>query len=418
MTTRIANRPIPLSGLPDGLEAFPIYEYRRTAEGEEVPVKNRQGLHKVRLVALISQSRGIAAVPDDPFLLGASERRWPSIAKRYGRTADHKAVELAQAGLVHLVYEVDKLVRLGKPIGWKLMPGVDERRLQVVQNRLADRDRLEGRAARLAEQLDESAPEVAAALRNSCRRHESVRVQVLIHVAEDLLEGVTHDGPRAFSQAHFGSTKLRADAADVLIAVGVPERYLVGLGLVRASRFGVAGVIACVAHEEVRLDLMPGMVLVTANPSVRYRLSSFGGRLAIVENLQAAEAIAAREATLAVIYTAGLPSQGTLRHIAEIAEGAERTALIPDADLGGVRIAEAILSVVPSAELVDIGRYPHPPQAPFGIDGVSIAGLRAAKDGAAGGLARAVLRRGYPVEQELAITAAIRDWLKDGASGS
>ena len=395
-----------------------MYQYRLTAAGEEIPVKNRRRLHKIRRVALVAGSSKAETLPDDPFLLGARQRRWPAIAKRYGPTAEQQALELARAGFVLLMYEVDDLVRLARPIGWALTPEADQRRLQLLEHRRADRDQLQARAARLVKRLGEYAPEVAAALRDSTRRHESVRLLVLIHAAEDLLDGVTHDGPRAFSQAHFGSTKLRADAATMLSAVGIPEKYLVELGLVRASRFGVAGVVACIADHDVRLDLLVGPVLVVADRTVRYRPAHSRAPLVIVENLQAAEAVARKNRELVVVYTAGFPSQNVLLHVGEIARAAGCVALIPDADLGGVRIAEAILSVVPEAELVDIGRYPHRPRPAFARDGVSTAGLRAAIDGPAGRLAHAVLERGYPVEQEFAVTTAVREWLKGAGIGS
>jgi hypothetical protein len=80
---------------------------------------------------------------------------------------------------------------------------------------------------------------------------------------------------------------------------------------------------------------------------------------------------------------------------------------LPDADLGGVRIAEQVLAVAPAAAVVDTGEYQHDPRAPWTPDSVSVLGLREAAGGPAAGLARACLDRGYPVEQELAVVEAV-----------
>ena len=66
--------------------------------------------------------------------------------------------------------------------------------------------------------------------------------------------GVSHAGPRAFSQTHFGHTKAREDAASVLRAAGVPESIVVTLGLRRSDRIGVAGpIVALVDGKTVAL---------------------------------------------------------------------------------------------------------------------------------------------------------------------
>jgi hypothetical protein len=43
--------------------------------------------------------------------------------------------------------------------------------------------------------------------------------------------------------------------------------------------------------------------------------------------------------------------------------------LVPDADLGGVRIAEQILAIAPAARLIDIGELPRPASRPWPTDG-------------------------------------------------
>lgn len=99
--------------------------------------------------------------------------------------------------------------------------------------------------------------------------------------------------------------------------------------------------------------------------------------------------------------------------VAELAGQVERVIACPDADLGGVRIAEQVLAAFPTAMVIDIGRFPHAKRAAFKPGGVSEIGLRAALDGAAGSLARACLERGYPVEQELAAIDALAGALNE-----
>jgi len=105
-----------------------------------------------------------------------------------------------------------------------------------------------------------------------------------------------------------------------------------------------------------------------------------------------------------------MSSEG-LDALAQLVGQVARVIACPDADLGGVRIAEQILSVAPAAELVDIGAYPHDRRQPWKPDSTSAVGLRAACTGPAGTLAQACLNRGFPVEQELAAVDALVDLL-------
>lgn len=180
------------------------------------------------------------------------------------------------------------------------------------------------------------------------------------------------------------------------------------LGIRRSGRIGVAGPIrATVDGRPVDLAVLDGPVLIRAEqPGLTLTLTG-PATAVIVENLQAAETLAHRRDDLAVIYTAGVPSARALTLIGQIAQTAPRILLVPDADLGGVRIAERVLAAAPQAELIDIGAYPHPDADRWPVDGISMRGLTAALEGPAGLLAQACLDRGYPVEQELATVEAI-----------
>ncbi len=296
---------------------------------------------------------------------------------------------------------------LGEPQGWVLTESWEKRRVDTAQRRALDHEEMRERAAAAAAAVGERCPELAAALRAAAPG--SPITPVLFLAAEDLAEGVTHAGPRAFSQAHFGSTKVRGNVAQTLRDAGVPDDVLVDLGVRRSGRFGVAGPVrATGGGEEIALNLLDGPVLIRADQKHLTLTLTSPVPLVVVENLQAAEVLADRMSDdIALLYTAGLPGRPALRHIAALAALATCAIAVPDADLGGVRIGEAVLRAVPNAQLVDVGELDHPPRAKWPDDGVSAQGLRAALIGPACALAQACLDRGYPVEQELATVEAV-----------
>lgn len=198
----------------------------------------------------------------------------------------------------------------------------------------------------------------------------------------------------------------------MLRAAGVDDQALICLGGRRSSRLGIAGpVTAEISGRMIDLGMLDGPVLLrSGQPQLLLRLAR-PAPLVVVENLQAAETLADQLQEVAVVYTAGLLSQAALRHLAELAGTADTVLLVPDADLGGVRIAEQVLKDVPAPQLVDIGALPHSPGRPWPEDGASIRGLRAARGGPAGALAQACLERCYPVEQELATLEAVNEVL-------
>jgi len=101
-------------------------------------------------------------------------------------------------------------------------------------------------------------------------------------------------------------------------------------------------------------------------------------------------------------------------------KGRPLTILATDADLGGIRIAEQLLSVAPEAQLLDVGTVPHDPQSKW-PHANGYHAIERAVDGPAAPLAMAVLDRGYSLEQELliieAVDACLTEWshLNDSA---
>jgi hypothetical protein len=397
-----------------------LREYRRGDDGERVEVRTRRRQRKIDRVELVPVGAGepLSSLKltgsEEQWLLRAGQRRWTGITRRYGEQAWPRAVKLAQAGVIRLRCAVNERMALGEPLGWVLTEDWEKRRSDVTQERELNREQMRERAVAAAVAIADRCPELAASLRAATPG--SSTTPVLVFAAEDLVEGVTHAGPRAFSQAHYGSTKARDNVAQILLDAGVPDDVLVDLGVRRSARLGVAGPVrATVEGEEIALNLLDGPVLLRADQTELGLTLTCPVPLVIVENLQAAEVLADRMSNdIALLYTAGLPSRPALRHIASLAAQTPSAFVVPDADLGGVRIGEAVLKVVPSAQLLDVGELDHPPRTKWPDDGVSARGLRAALTGPAGALAQACLNRGYPVEQEIATVEAIRNVLGQG----
>jgi hypothetical protein len=111
-----------------------------------------------------------------------------------------------------------------------------------------------------------------------------------------------------------------------------------------------------------------------------------------------------------VIYTAGQFGDDAGALIRQLVEAGRRIVAIVDADLGGVRIARRILNAAPSAQVVDVGEWPHPIGQVFTSDTSTLAGLHSlVDDPTVGWFAAAVLARGYPVEQELATVKIVEE---------
>jgi hypothetical protein len=414
MSTTRSQLPLPLAGVPEGLVAVPLLQTKPGPDGERVEVRNRRRQRKTDRVELVAAAAPVPLVIDaseQRWLLGAGERKWSGITSRYRERAWQRAVELARGGVVRVRCDVDELMAVAQPpLGWVLTDDWEARRKNAVQTRELSRQELVARAGVAAHAVQERCPELAEALRSASSG--SSTTAVLVFAAEDLVDGVVHAGPRAFSQAHFEHTKVRDDASAVLLAAGVPDDVLVQLGIRRSVRLGVAGpIIARVGDNTINLPLLDGPVLLRADQRDLTLTMPEHTPLVVVENLQAAQVLADQMPELAVLYTAGMPSRDALAHIAALAADAGRVLVIPDADLGGVRIAELVLGAAPHGQLLDVGSLDHPQREPWAADSVSLRDLNAALDGPAAALAQACLTRGYPVEQEMLTAALVRTTL-------
>lgn len=394
--------------MPAGLRARVRRQMRTDANGHTVEVRDRRGRTKLTSVYLHASDLDRALSPTErelTFLLGANRRTWATVVRHY-RDADvawRRACELVRHGAIELECATDGFA-LAAPICWRLTEPWERRRQQASTRRRTQKADWQCRADAAAETIESRFPQLAAALR---REQGPVVRPVLVYTAEDLASGRSYFGPRAFSQAHFGTTKTRDDVNRILARCEVEVEAQVELGILRAGRTGLAGPIELrTSTGTLNLHGIRGPTdLRLDQPALRLTCTS--ADLVVIENRQAAEAASDRYPEIALFWTAGLMSAEALSALAQLASQTERVVICTDADLGGVRIVEQAASVARAAEFIDIGAWPHQPRPHWKPGSISEIGLIAATTGPAGGLAQACLSRGYPVEQELAAIHAL-----------
>lgn len=404
---------VPLRNLPNGLHARVRRQLRLNDDGQTVEVRDRRGRTKLENVYLFAPHPDRSVRPSErelTFLLGASRRSWQTIVSRYrnSEAAWQRSCEFARHGAIEIECATDGFA-LAAPICWRLTEDWQRRRQRAQTRRARERESWEARAAAAAQGLGARYPQLVAALVHE--RGPVVR-PVLVFAAEDLLAGRSYFGPRAFSQAHFGTTKARDDVSRLLARAGVEAEAQVALGILRAGRTGLAGPIELTTSAgRLRFAGIRGPTDVRLDQPA-LELSCTASVLAVIENRQAAEAVSDRFPSVAVFWTAGLMSSEAVAALEQLVTQIARPVVCTDADLGGVRIAEQILATAPAADVIDIGGWPHATRPPWKPGSISELGLRAAVDGPAGPLAQACLKRGYPVEQELAAIDALAHHLE------
>lgn len=356
------------------------------------------------------------------FVTGASTRAWSRVVDQFGDDAPAVAMALVEAGVVELNVPVLPPARLdlAHPKGWYLTSGWAEHAANADAARTQAREKLTERACELAEKVEELDRGLADALRSTAA-HSPV-LAVLMAAASDLLDGTYHDGPRAFSQLHFGHTKAREDAPEVLRAAGVFEATLDALGLRRSPYVGLGGPLTINGWDA---RSWPGPIRMRADPHRTLAVLLGDARaVVLVENLQAAETVCDTYPEVALVWFAGQPANPVLRVCVDVttqAVGRGMPVLVaPDADLGGARIAARVLHALPAAakvQVVDAGMQAHQTRGPLSPTAVEALG-RIATDShgphsaAVSRFAGAIRQRGYPVEQEAAIRAALANCLR------
>ncbi len=406
---------VPLHGVPPGLVAVAV-----TKPDGTVP-RDRKGRAVPKRIALTADGSQPAAAPgtdwnlpvrpdERQWMTTSPTRRWTTVESRLADRAWDCATALARAGVLTVDCAVVGLA-VGPPNAVTLTPAWAALCRDQRTRRADQVGELRDRAAALAPAVEAIDSGLAEAL-DAARGHERT-LPVFLAAAEDLLAGVVHNGPRAFSQAHFGDTKARDDAPAILTAAGVLPQALAALGLTRSPYVGLGGAVVVMGKTAEATDVwqFAGPVRFRVGPDradFAAALSPDDGSvtLVVIENLQAAETVCdAFGPTVAVVWCAGQPADGPLELIADLAGQAKRVLIAPDADWGGVRIAARIVGTLPPStdyEILDTGTAPHAAREPFGTAAREGLGMlkNAAPDERLRAFAADVLARGYPVEQE------------------
>lgn len=406
---------ITLPGLPHGVIARAVL----LPDGR-VPRDRSGRLHPRSVDLSAMEARVASAVPswmdrDVDWLLAAPQRRWASIDGRFGSQAVTTCMRLVREGAVTVrarVVDAD----LGPIIGWSLTPSLAELAHKRGEARTSDTEQWRTRACAVAPLVVEFDTDLADLLEQQ-ERFDGVIGPLLVLAGEDLVAGMCHDGPRAFSAAHFGSTKARDDAPRLLAAAGVGRATLAALGIARAPYVGFGGPVTVQGCD---LAKVAGPVQFRADQPGGLAITTHGAApVVVVENLQAAETVCDDRPDVAVVWCAGQPARSVLTAIGVLAVRSPLVLIAADADLGGVRIASRIASAVVGVEnlhVLDAGVAPHATTRRFSarverdLDRVADR-----SDPAVAAFARAVQARGYGVEQERSIRAVLRTALSTHA---
>lgn len=327
-----------------------------------------------------------------------------TIESRYGEDAFAAGLGLVRAGESHLICEVDSRGHVGSPRKLvRTAAGAEADAAARTIQQDGQQARSEERRA-LADLVEQTHPSITYALRLS--NLSPAAHAVLVAVAQDLVDGIQHAGPRAFAQYHFGDTK-QHDVREILTSAGVDDDVLEVLGLRRGDRIGLGGPITLsLPQGDVDLAPLRGPVQVRLDqPELTPRTAA--PLVVIIENLQPAEVVCMKHPDLPVVYTGGQFDDAASRLLVQLCTGRRAVAIV-DADLGGVRIAQRVLAVVPHAEIVDVGEWAHAQGERIPADGLAADQLeRLVEDPFVGSFAAAVRQRGYRVEQEQSTLAIV-----------
>lgn len=403
-------------GVPDGLVAW-----AQPSGPDGTYLIDRKGVPKVRRVIVRAADRPRPHRPEG-LLTDAewtwattTDRLWRGIVGRLGERAQQTCLTLAKAGCVDLEQTYSKGGIKNPPIRWIPHPDLIADQAQQNEERRDKRAALSETAAQLRRLLSEEWPGAAASLN---RADHDPKLRWLVHAAHDLATGRSHDGARAFVSAHNPEDgKARDNLARELLALGWEPGALDLLGISRSPYIGLGGPLQLTSGDRT-LDFTtwsgPHDIRLAPHHTFNIQVKPGTQTLLIVENRQAAEALCDSYPDIAIIWCRGQHSDRVLQLIQQAATDVERAIICPDADLGGVRIAARIFERLPTSLtrlVVDAGAVEHPRGRKLGPIAISQLRNYAQREDAPGHLARACLERGYIVEQEASIRAAIREAL-------
>jgi hypothetical protein len=401
-----------LRDVPDGLVAWaqPVI----TAEGPRTDRKGRQKIHLLRLRAI---QPGPPTRPDD--LLSDADwnwavtatRRWDSVAKRFGDRAAVVAEALARASCVELEHAFRGGAVISPAKRWVPHESLLRQHADRREARRDEHNALGDVAGRLRRDLEPDWPGVATSL---TLPPQDPRLQWTVRAAQDLLDGRSHDGARAFVQAHTGDTKAREDLPQLLRTLGWEGRALTLIGVSRSPYLGISGPLRARSGTHV-IDVTgwpgPHDLRLPPDGDTALELTTSAEHLLVIENRQAAEALADEFPGLPVIWCHGQPPPRALTLIRSVASIVARTLICPDADLGGVRIAARIHDDLPEdvqRRILDVGDAGSIPGRKFGPTALAGLARLAERQDQVGHFARACHDRGHRVEQEAAIRLSLR----------
>lgn len=338
------------------------------------------------------------------------EHAWPHVASKLGSKAATIVFALARAGCITIGY--DSKGGRPAPTPKRVYPHPDLTMAEKDRrtSRRDQRTALRAHAAELAGDLRYDWAGVARALHAT---DHPDRLGWAVAAAADLAAGVIHDSVRAFVQHHAEHTKARDDVQRLLTDLGFEPDALAALGLSRSPYIGVGGPVRLhVADAVMDLSSLPGPHDIRLSPqhAVSIDVDREAAPLLIIENRQAAETLCDLEPGLPVAWCHGQPPAAVLDLIVEAALQASSVLICTDADLGGVRIAARIhdrIAPQVAVHVVDVGVAGHQPGRVFSTH--SRAGLEpfADRTDQIGAFARSCLDRGYALEQEATVRAAL-----------
>ncbi|MDO3686519.1 hypothetical protein [Micromonospora sp. C28ISP2-4] len=343
-----------------------------------------------------------------------SEHAWRQVADKFGAQAETIVFALARAACVTIGYDLTGSRPAPSPKRVYPHPDLSAAEKYRRAVRRDQRSTLQSRAAELAADLRDEWPGVAQALHTT--EHPD-RLGWAVTAATDLTAGVVHNSVRAFVQTHAGSTKARDDVQRLLTELGFEPDALAALGLSRSPYIGIGGPVRLqVSDAVIDLSPLPGPHDIRLSPqhTISIDIRRGTGPLLIIENRQAAETLCDIDAGVPVIWCHGQPPEPVLNLIAEAAVQASSTLICTDADLGGVRIAARIhdhLAAELTVHVIDVGAARHQPGRAFSAHSRAHLEPFATRNDQIGAFARNCLDRGYAIEQEATVKAALTEAL-------
>jgi 5S rRNA maturation endonuclease (ribonuclease M5) len=413
-----------LEGVPSGLLAYPVYLWRIAEDGtplERVDHRAREFVLRPRNIPTDDVIRDmIHAAPER---LDMVRRGWADLRRRHRTHAAPLAVGLANDGLVELTAAANRanISVLGTISGWQPTPLVQDFLDQRLALNTQARDTTTAHAAAAAAALRNATVEcdvsslLAAIETHTARARPNVRiVATLTAAAEALSTGDIYAGKRAFSQRHFDDSK-EVDADQILAAAGVSDDIRRHIGVYRYGTIDIAGLITVTSREDpgatACLRGFPGPWSLPADRE-RLCLTCSGAVLVVIENKDPAQHLSRTRPDLAVWYLSGYSGPTQLEMLKELAATAREIIAITDADAHGVLIASQVLEAVDNARIVDLGTHPHKPRKRPMDKTAATALLGDLMDDQSAPsqlreFARAVMSRGYDVEQDDMTDAAL-----------